>query len=90
MCRTQNQLWYNRYKEDREDVNDDVRPGHPSTLTDENIEAVKKMIFHNHLITIGEVADEVGISYGSCQLILTDLLGKKRAAVKIVLKFAKF
>ena len=43
--RSQVQLWYNRFKEGREDVNDDARPGLPSTsTTDENIEAVKKMI----------------------------------------------
>ena len=29
MSRTQVQLWYNRFKEDREDVNDDARPGCP-------------------------------------------------------------
>ena len=50
MSRTQVQLWYNRFKEDREDVNDDL-------ATDENIEAVKKMICHNHRIAIKEVAD---------------------------------
>ena len=32
------QLWYNRFKEGREDVNDYVSPGSPSTSTDENIE----------------------------------------------------
>ena len=31
--RTQVQLWYNRFKEVREDVNDDARPGRPSTST---------------------------------------------------------
>ena len=46
MSRTQVQLWYNRYKEGREDVNDDARPGSPNTsTTDENIVAVKEMIF---------------------------------------------
>lgn len=41
MSRTQVQLWYNRFKEGREDVNDDARPGRPSTsTTDENIGVV--------------------------------------------------
>ena len=45
MSRTQVQLWYNRFKEGREDVNDDVRLGRPSTsIADENIKAMKKMI----------------------------------------------
>ena len=38
------QLWYNRFKEGREDVNDDARRGRPNTLkTNESIEAEKKM-----------------------------------------------
>ena len=81
MSRTQVQLWYNRFKEGREDINDDARPGLPSTsTTDENIEAVKKMILDNHRITIREVADDVGILFGSCQAIFTDVLGMQRAA----------
>ena len=44
--RTQVQLWYSRFKEGREDVNDDARPGRSSmSTTDESIEAVKKMRF---------------------------------------------
>ena len=33
MSRTQVQLWYNQFKESREDVNDVARPGRPSTST---------------------------------------------------------
>ena len=63
MSRTQVQLWYNQFKEDREDVSDDVRPGRPSTsTTNENIEAVKKKISDNHRIAIKEVAENIGIS----------------------------
>ena len=65
MSRTQVQLWYNRFKEGREDVNDDARLGRPSTsTTDDNIEAVKKMILNNRRITIREVIDDVGIWCG--------------------------
>ena len=69
MSRIQFQLWYNRFKEGREDVNDEARSGRPSTLTtNENIEAVKNMI--------REVADDVDISFGSCKVIFTDVLGR--------------
>ena len=52
ISRTQVQLWYNRFTKGREDVN-----GSPSTsTTDENIEAVKKMILDNRRITIRVVA----------------------------------
>ena len=51
MSRTQLQLWYNRLQEGQEDVNDNFRPGRPNTLTtDENVEAVKKMISVNRKI----------------------------------------
>ena len=52
---SQVQLWHNWFKEGREDINDDARPGRPSTSkTDENIEAVKKMILDSRWITISE------------------------------------
>ena len=39
MSRTQVQLWYNRFKEGRENVNYNARPGRLSTTrTDENID----------------------------------------------------
>ena len=49
-----------------------------------------KMILDNLRITIREVADDVGISFGSCQSIFTDVLGMKRAAVKIFPKLLNF
>ena len=91
MSRTQVQLWYNRFKEIREDDNDDACPSRLSTsTTDETIETVKKMILNNRRITIREVADGVGISFGSCQTIFTDVLGTKHAAAKIVPKLLNF
>ena len=48
MSRTQVQLWYNRFKEGREHVNDDISHGSPSkSITDENIEAMRKIILDN-------------------------------------------
>ena len=83
MNRTQVQLRYNRFKEGREDIHDDARPGRPSTSTiDENLEAVKKMILDNRRITIRYVADDVDTSFGSWQGIFTDILGMSRVATK--------
>ena len=48
LSRTQVQLWYNRVKENREDLNVNACNGRPSTSsTVENIEAVKKIILDN-------------------------------------------
>ena len=91
MNRTQVEFWHNRFKVGREDVNDDARPGCPSTSKiDENIEAVKKMILNNRRLTITEVADDIAISFDSCQAIFTDVLGMKNAAAKIASKFLNF
>ena len=48
------------------------------------------MILDNWRITIREVADDVGIPFGSCQAYFTDVLGMKRAASKIISKFLNF
>ena len=91
MSRTQVQLLYNRFKEGREDVNDNARPGRPNTsTTEENIEAMKKMTLDNRQITMIEVANDVGISFGSCQTIFMDVLGMKLALAKIVPKLLNF
>ena len=92
MSRTQVQYRFKRFKEGREDVINDTRPGRPLTsTTDENIKAVKNKILDNHRrITIREVANDVGISFVSCQAIFTDVLGMKRLAAKIVPKFLNF
>ena len=51
---------------------------------------MKKIILDNRRIPIREVADDIGISFGSCQSIFTDVLGMKLAAANIVLKLLNF
>ena len=88
MSTTQVQLWYNLFKEGREDVNDNTRRGRLSTsITDENIEAVKKIILDNPRLTIRQVADDVGISFGLNQAIFTNVLAM---AWKIIPKLLNF
>ena len=48
------------------------------------------MILDYRRITIREVTDEVGISFGSCQAIFMIVLGKKRKAAKIIPKLLNF
>ena len=48
--------WYKLFTEGREEVNDNARPGRPSTsTTNENTEAVKKIVMENRRITIRKV-----------------------------------
>ena len=56
-----------------------------------NNRTVKKMIFDNRWITTErELADKVGISFGSWQAIFTDVVGMNRTAAKIVPKLQNF
>ena len=91
MSRTQVQFWYNWFKESQKDATDDVHLCRLSTsTTDENIEAMKKIIQDNRRITNKKVADDVGISFGSCQAIFTNVFGMKRAAAKFGTKLLNF
>lgn len=83
--------WYKRFKEGRENVKDDERPGRPSTsTTDENVKKVQEMVMNDRRITIREVADDVGISVGSCHEIFSEVLRMKRVAAKFVPKLLNF
>ena len=82
---------YKLFTEGQEEVNDDARPGRPSTsTTNEKTEAVKKIVMEHRRITIIEAAEDVGISVGSCRAIFSDILGLKRVAAKFVPKFLNF
>lgn len=54
--------------------------------TDENDEAVKKIV----IITIKEVGENVAISVGSCHTICSEVLDKKPVAAKFVLQLLNF
>ena len=83
--------WYKLFTEGREEANYDARPGRPSTsTTNENTEAVENFFMENSRITIREVAEDVGISVGSCHAIFSDILGLKRMAAKFVPKLLNF
>jgi hypothetical protein len=69
MSGTQCYEWFKCFKEGRTSVIKDPRPGQPSTSTDEShVERVHEVIRGNRCLTVREVAEDVGISLGSCHL----------------------
>ena len=83
--------WYKRFQDGREEVEDGERPGRPITsTTDENVEKVKEMVMNDRRIAIREVADDVGLSNGSCPEMFSNILGMKRVAAKFVPKLLNF
>jgi hypothetical protein len=85
VSRTMNCEWYRRFKDGRTSVEDHPCSGRPSASTDDDsIERARAVIRSNRLLTVRDVADECGISVGSCHTILTEELNMHRVAAKFV------
>ena len=85
MSRTQCFEWYSHFKTGRLSTDEDPRSGRPSTSTDDvHFDAVRDLILQNRRLTIREIAEDVGISFGSCQAILTEKLNMHRVATKFM------
>ncbi|UYV67368.1 MARS [Cordylochernes scorpioides] len=83
--------WYKRFKESREETADNERSGRPSTsTTPEKVDKVLELVREDRRITVREVTEEAGISFGSTQSIMTDILGVRRLNAVLVPKDLTF
>lgn len=79
--------WIQRFREGRDDLEDDPRPGRPTTSrNDEKIHAVQHLIDEDRRITINEIAVSLDISYGSAHSILHEDLGLSKLSARWVPK----
>ena len=77
--------WHKRFKKGQLSVEDNERSGCPSTSTDDpNIDEINTLVQANRRLTVRELAEECGISAGSCHHILTEELKMHRVAAKFV------
>jgi hypothetical protein len=68
--------WYSRFKNGRTSIDDDRHTGRPSTArTNETVDRDNAVIRGNRRLTIREIADELNVSFDTCQAILTQDLG---------------
>ena len=89
MSRTQCYAWFKRFKEGRMSVAEDPRPIRPSTSTnDDHVKRVRAVIHGNRCLTVREVAEEVGISIGSCHQIFTEKRQMRRVSAQFVLRLS--
>jgi hypothetical protein len=85
MGRAQTCDWYKRFKDGRISIEDDPRSVRPSTSTDDqHVAQVRSVIRSNQRLTVRDVAEECGISLGSCHNILTEKLAMHRVATTFV------
>ncbi|UYV80208.1 hypothetical protein LAZ67_18002015 [Cordylochernes scorpioides] len=83
--------WYKRFKEGREETADNERSERPSTsTTPEKVDKVLELVREDRRITVREVAEEAGISFGSTQSIMKDILGVRRLNAVLVPKDLTF
>nr|XP_047141521.1 protein GVQW3-like [Hydra vulgaris] len=84
-------VYVQTFYDGREDANGEPRSGRPtSSAIDENVQAVKKIVLENRRITIREIAEDVGISVGSCHKFISNVLGMRRVSAKFVPKLLNF
>lgn len=61
--RTQYYEWFTRFKNARQSIEDDCRPGRSSTSSDDtHVKKIKNLMFTNRHLTVRKLAEEVEIS----------------------------
>lgn len=79
LSRTRVFAWHKEFQEGRERVENEEHDRRPrSSITDENIQAVRDILEDDRRVTVSEIAEQVGVSYGSCQTIITEHLGLRK------------
>jgi hypothetical protein len=77
---------YSCFKSGRELLEDEPCSGQPSTLVNAGtVSELEELVYVNWQIASSEVANEVGISYGSAQTVLTEELQMRWACAVFVL-----
>lgn len=91
MSKTQAYDWYKAFQSGRESVEDLPRSGRPSTSsTEQNVEKVKEIVNENRHASLRKIAHDLNMSHESVRTILTDILGMRRVAARLVPKELNF
>jgi transposase len=83
--KTQVYGWFSRFRNRELSLADKPRSGRLSTSrTDENIARIRDLILEDRCRTIDNLVDLSGVSWSSCQRILSEELQMKRVAAKFM------
>ena len=79
--------WCQRFREGQEELDDDTRSGRPvAATTPENIEQVRLIINEDSRVTIEEIQEQTGLTYGTTQRIIKDHLQLTKITARYVPK----
>ena len=85
MSRTRLFEWHRRFKEEREEVEDDHKSGKPSTSkTYENVERARQKVWSDCRLTVRMIADELDMNSERVWRIITEDLGMRKICAKMV------
>jgi transposase len=77
VSRTQVFNWHARFKTGRTSVDNDEHTGRPKNCTTpETVARIQELLHQDRRRKIHDIAEEVGIGYGTCKLVLTKELGR--------------
>ena len=77
--------WHRRFKQGREEVENDHRSERPSTSrTDENVERVRQKVRSNRCLTVKMIVDALGMNSERVWRIITEDLGMRKICAKMV------
>jgi plasmid maintenance system antidote protein VapI len=77
--------WHKSFKQGRENVKDNERPGQPKTQRScENVERVRQLVRSNRRLSVRMMAEELNLNRETVRKILTDDLGMRKISAKMV------
>ncbi|XP_029163422.1 protein GVQW3-like [Nylanderia fulva] len=79
--------WHKMFVESREEVDDEPRPGRPSTtLTDENVQKIRHKLNSDRRLSVRMIAEECNMPKTIVHEIIRDQLGMRKICAKLVPK----
>jgi len=85
LSRAQVFQWHARFKTGRTSVYDDKHTGRPTSCTTlETVARIQELVCEDRRRTIHDIAEEVGIAYGTCQQALMEEVGMHCVAAEFV------
>jgi len=77
--------WYGRFRDGREDIEDDLRSGRPTECrNDNNVEKISQLLLQNRRLSLRMLADEVNIGKNTVRKIVVEDLRKWKICSRFI------